>query len=290
MSAKIASAPISWGVIEVPDWGLQLKPERVLREMTELGITATEFGPEGFLPADPQGRVDTLRAYGLQAVGGFFPSILHKQDEDPIPAIEQELEAYVAAGANVLVLSADTGLGGYDERPQLSDAEWATLLNNLDRAVAVAENMGVTAVLHQHMGTLVQTPEETRRVLNNSKIGLCLDTGHYALGGGDSVELLATYADKVHHVHLKDVSFAVANRVKSGEIDYREGVRQGMYQALGAGDARVREVIESLEKSGYNGWYVLEQDYVLAMESDAERAYEDAKKSIEFIREAVGDE
>ncbi|MGO1661195.1 MAG: TIM barrel protein [Canibacter sp.] len=285
MTAKIASAPISWGVIEVPNWGVQLEPSRVLTEMSELGITATEFGPEGFLPADAEGRVRVLSEYGMQAVGGFFPSVMFRADEDPLPAIEKELEAYVAAGATVLVLSADTGQEGYDDRPELTEAEWDTLLTNLDRAVDAAANVGVTAVLHQHMGTVVQTPEETERVLNGSKIGLCLDTGHYALGGGDSLALLEKYADRVAHVHMKDVSFEIADRVKAGEIDYREGVRQGMYQALGAGDARVREVVQALKGANYSGWYVLEQDYVVENDADADRALDDARRSVAFIKE-----
>ncbi|MGO1571394.1 MAG: TIM barrel protein [Canibacter sp.] len=285
MTAKIASAPISWGVIEVPNWGVQLEPSRVLTEMSELGITATEFGPEGFLPADAEGRVRVLSEYGMQAVGGFFPSVMFRADEDPLPAIEKELEAYVAAGATVLVLSADTGQEGYDDRPELTEAEWDTLLTNLDRAVDAAANVGVTAVLHQHMGTVVQTPEETERVLNGSKIGLCLDTGHYALGGGDSLALLEQYADRVAHVHMKDVSFEIADRVKAGEIDYREGVRQGMYQALGAGDARVREVVQALKGANYSGWYVLEQDYVVENDADADRALDDARRSVAFIKE-----
>ncbi|MGO1435893.1 MAG: TIM barrel protein [Canibacter sp.] len=285
MTAKIASAPISWGVIEVPNWGVQLEPSRVLTEMSELGITATEFGPEGFLPADAEGRVRVLSEYGMQAVGGFFPSVMFRADEDPLPAIEKELEAYVAAGATVLVLSADTGQEGYDDRPELTEAEWDTLLTNLDRAVDAAANVGVTAVLHQHMGTVVQTPEETERVLNGSKIGLCLDTGHYALGGGDSLALLEQYADRVDHVHMKDVSFEIADRVKAGEIDYREGVRQGMYQALGAGDARVREVVQALKGANYSGWYVLEQDYVVENDADADRALDDARRSVAFIKE-----
>lgn len=285
MTAKIASAPISWGVIEVPNWGVQLEPSRVLTEMSELGITATEFGPEGFLPADAERRVRVLSEYGMQAVGGFFPSVMFRADEDPLPAIEKELEAYVAAGATVLVLSADTGQEGYDDRPELTEAEWDTLLTNLDRAVDAAANVGVTAVLHQHMGTVVQTPEETERVLNGSKIGLCLDTGHYALGGGDSLALLEKYADRVAHVHMKDVSFEIADRVKAGEIDYREGVRQGMYQALGAGDARVREVVQALKGANYSGWYVLEQDYVVENDADADRALDDARRSVAFIKE-----
>ena len=40
---KIAGAPISWGVCEVPGWGYQLTPNRMLAEMREVGLSATEL-------------------------------------------------------------------------------------------------------------------------------------------------------------------------------------------------------------------------------------------------------
>ena len=293
MNVRIASAPISWGVIEVPDWGVQLDRERVLGEMVSLGITATEFGPEGFLPDDPADRVAALSKAGLQAVGGFFPVVLHKTAEpgaegDPLPTIERELQAYVAAGADTMVLSAVTGEAGYDGAAELTEEEWSVLLTNLDRALDAAAAVGVVATLHPHLGTAVETPEATARVIEGSRIGLCIDTGHYTLGGGDPVALLQKHADRIVHAHLKDVSLDIAARVRAGEIDYREGVRQGMYQALGAGDARVAEILAALSDSDYDGWYVLEQDTVVENEEDAKRAFENARLSVEFVRQAVG--
>ncbi|UOQ59269.1 sugar phosphate isomerase/epimerase [Leucobacter rhizosphaerae] len=287
MTARIASAPISWGVIEVPGWGLQLDRERVLGEMVSLGITATEFGPEGFLPDAPADRARVLAEAGLSAVGGFFPIVLHRADADPIPAIERELEAYVAAGASTLVLSAVTGTEGYDGAAELTDAEWQTLVENLDRAQRAAAAVGVTATLHPHLGTVVEAPEAVARVLAGSSIGICLDTGHFTLAGGDPVALVREHSDRIVHAHLKDVSLAVAARVRAGGIDYREGVRQGMYQALGRGDARIDVIVAALADAGYDGWYVLEQDTVVESEEDAARALENARASVAFIRGAV---
>lgn len=287
MTARIASAPITWGVIEVPDWGLQLDRERVLTEMVALGITATEFGPEGFLPDAPAERAAALQEAGLQAVGGFFPVVLHRAEQDPLPAIERELAAYVAAGAETLVLSAVTGADGYDGAAELTPAEWATLLGNLDRAQAAAAAVGVVATLHPHLGTVVEGPAEVDRVIAGSTIGLCLDTGHFTLAGGDPVALVEQHADRIVHAHLKDVSLAVAARVRAGEIDYREGVRQGMYRALGAGDARIGDIVAALVAAGYAGWYVLEQDTVVESEADAARALEHARQSVAFVTAAV---
>ena len=116
---KIAGAPISWGVCEVPGWGYQLGADRVLKEMCEVGLLATELGPEGFLPSEPAAMACVLSEHGLQAVGGFTPLLMHVPSHDPVPEVDQILDGYAASGAEVLVLSAVTGSAGYESRPQL---------------------------------------------------------------------------------------------------------------------------------------------------------------------------
>lgn len=83
--SRIAGAPISWGVCEVPNWGYQLTPERVLAEMQAVGLSATELGPDGFLPADPQQMATVLDTHHLAAVGGFTPVLMHQARYDPLP-------------------------------------------------------------------------------------------------------------------------------------------------------------------------------------------------------------
>ena len=133
---RIAGAPISWGVCEVPNWGYQLTPERVLAEMQDVGLSATELGPDGFLPADPQQMAKVLDTHHLTAVGGFTPVLMHRAGHDPLPEIDRILAGYDATHAEVLVLSAVSGLDGYDSRPILDDDGWARLLGNLDRISA----------------------------------------------------------------------------------------------------------------------------------------------------------
>ena len=106
---RLAGAPISWGVCEVPGWGYQLAPELVLAQMRDLGLTATEFGPPGFLPADPADRAAILNRHQLTAAGGFLAVVLHEQAADPAGQVERALAEFAAAGADVLVLAAATG-------------------------------------------------------------------------------------------------------------------------------------------------------------------------------------
>lgn len=281
---RVAAAPISWGVCEVPGWGHQLTPEQVLPEMRAEGVVATEFGPEGFLPLDPEAKAAALRGHGLRAVGGFVPAVLHDADHDPLPAIDRELDGFVAAGAGTLVLAAVSGLDGYDTRPELDEASWRVLFHNLDRIAARAAERGVNAVLHPHVGTVVERKDEVEKVLAGSTVPLCLDTGHLLVGGTDPVELAKAAPSRITHTHLKDVDHALARRVRSGEVSYTDAVRDGLYQPLGAGDIDIAAIIDVLETNGYRGWYTMEQDAILTGPPTDEGPIVDVRASIAFLR------
>jgi inosose dehydratase len=280
----IAGAPISWGVCEVPGWGYQLPPERVLAEMREVGLAATELGPDGFLPAEPGAMAEVLSHHHLQAVGGFTPLLLHVSDHDPVPEVEKLLQAYAATGSDVLVLSAVSGLDGYDTRPVLDDSGWRTLLTNLDRLTDLATEHGVRAVLHPHVGTMVENPGEVQRVLDGSSIALCLDTGHLLIGGTDPAELTRQAPHRIAHTHLKDVDARLAGEVQSGRRSYTEAVREGMYRPLGQGDVDFGAIVGHLRGQGYDGWYVLEQDTILMEEPRGEGPLADVRASVEHLR------
>ena len=281
---KIAGAPISWGVCEVPGWGYQLRPDRVLKEMCEVGLVATEIGPEGFLPSEPAAMASMLSEHGLQAVGGFTPLLLHVSAHDPLPEVDRILDGYVASGAEVLVLSGVTGSGGYDTRPQLDEAGWKRLLSNLDRVAKLAADRGVRAVLHPHVGTMIETAEEVQRVLHGSLVSLCLDTGHLLIGGTDPAELARQAPQRIAHLHLKDVDSTLATRVQSGQLAYSEAVKQGMYRPLGQGDVDMPAIVGHVRAHGYNGWYTLEQDTILTEEPKDEGPVADVWTSAEYLR------
>jgi len=281
---RIAGAPISWGVCEVPGWGYQLGPDRVLAEMREVGLTATELGPEGFLPRQPAAMARVLEDHRLRAVGGFTPLLLHVAGHDPLPEVDRLLDGYAASGAGVLVLSAVTGLDGYDTRPELDEDGWRVLLANLDRLAALAAGRGVRAVLHPHVGTMVENGAEVRRVLDGSSISLCLDTGHLLIGGTDPAELTRQAPERIAHTHLKDVDATVAAKVQAGRLTYTEAVRRGMYRPLGTGDVDVPAIVGHLRARGYDGWYTLEQDTILTGEPAGEGPVADVWASAEHLR------
>lgn len=282
---KIAGAPISWGVCEVPGWGHQLAPERVLGEMAKLGIEATEFGPQGWLPVEPAARAAAIKPYGLAAVGAFVPVVLHRAEHDPAPEVERELDSFEAAGGDMLVLAAATGVDGYDSRPELDEDGWATLLGNLDRLAAVAQARGIHVTVHPHVGTMIETEDDVQRVLHGSSVHLCLDTGHLMIGGTDPVALTQHWAHRINHVHAKDVRAELVGKVRSGELTYTEAVAQGIYVPLGQGDVDLVAIVAALDEAGFDGWYVLEQDTMVAGDPTEEGPVRDVRASLNRLRE-----
>ena len=285
---RLAGAPITWGICEVPDWGCQLGAERVLREVSAAGLRAIELGPPGFLPHDPGEVARTLRRHDLRLAAGFVPAVFHRRESRSatLASIAAAAETLAAAGATMLVLAAElaNGTGGYDRSAELSEPEWTTLLETLDAAREAAAEHGIEVALHPHFGTAVERWAHVDRVLGTSDVALCVDTGHLLVGGTDPVRVVRAADGRVAHVHFKDVDAALAGRVRGGQIGYRDAVARGLYRPLGDGDVDVAQVVTLLEGKNYSGWYVLEQDVVLEAEpAEGEGPAVAAARSVHYL-------
>ncbi len=279
--ARVAGAPISWGVCEAPDWGHEIAADRVLSEMRELGLSATELGPTGYLGDDPDQVRDRLARYEMRLIGGFLPVPMHVEGLD-LDEAERAIRTLAAAGSDVVVLAARSIDGSYDRKVALDDAEWTTLLDNLKRLQGLVRDSGMTPTLHPHVGTAIEDRAAVLRLLESSDIALCLDTGHLVIGGTDPLELVRAAADRIAHVHLKDVRLSVASTVR--DTSYIDAVRRGLYAPLGDGDLDIAGMVDALESTGYNGWYVLEQDAALPGEpTPGDGPVRDVARSIAFL-------
>lgn len=284
--SRIASAPVSWGVIEIPDWGYQMTPDRVLREAASLGLSAMETGPEGFLPEDPDEVSSTLDKYDLGLVGGFVPAVLHvpgKRDEQ-LSLVEKRAEFLAAAGADMLILSAFPDSDDFGEMVDLDDDGWKELFENLPKVEGIASRYDLTVALHSHYGTVVERDDHLRRFLEGCDTGLCLDTAHLVIGGSDPIEVAEKAADRVKLVHLKDVDTGLARQMATRDLSFKEAAQRGAFLPLGDGDVDIARLLELLERAQYSGWYVLEQDTVVETEpQEGEGPINDVRKSIAFL-------
>jgi inosose dehydratase len=282
---RLAGAPISWGVCEVPGWGVQLPARDVLAEMRTVGLQATEAGAERFLPDDGVELARLLAEYDLALVGGFVPVVLHEQSalDDTLPRVQAQARRFARAGGSVLVSAVVTD-AAWSPRPSLSRDDWRRITDGLARLDEICTDEGIAHVLHPHVGTLVESRDDVGRVLDDSDVRLCLDTGHFRIGGVDSVALACEAPRRVGHVHLKDVRDSVADELRAGRVDLRGATERGLFVPLGAGDAGVADVLQALEDGAYAGWYVLEQDTVVDPLGVAATATEEIRRSIDFLR------
>ena len=285
-ASRVAGAPISWGVNEVPGWGHQMNAERVLGEAASLGLSAVEAGPESFLPADPADASRLLSAHGLRLVGGFVPVVLHEAEarEKELASVERQAGMFSAIGADVLIVAVSTGREDYEGTAELDEDSWVKLLGTLAAVEEIGARNGLTVAVHPHFGTVIERRHHLERFLEGCQTRLCLDTGHLMVGGDDPVRVAEVARDRVGIVHLKDVDLGLAERVAAGELGYEDAVRRGVFRPLGDGDVETGRVISLLQQSGYEGWYVLEQDVMLSAEpEEGEGPVKDVHKSLTFL-------
>ncbi len=258
---RIATAPISWGVCEVPGWGHQLSPDRVLGEMAALGFTKTELGSAGWLPPHPDQLRSLLDRHGLGLLASFVPLVLHDvaTADAALAQATETAQLLTGLGARYFNTAPVTTVDWAPRRTYTED-EWQHLYEQLGRIDEICASHDLVQVVHEHIGCVVETEDDVRRVLDNTAVKLVLDTGHLAVGGFDPLDIANDFADRVGLVHLKDTRFDVAERLNANELSLMEAVQAGLFPALGEGQLPIGDIIATLEAKGFDGHYVIEQD------------------------------
>ncbi len=284
---KVANAPCSWGVIENVE-GERGGYVRVLDEIQQTDYAGTELGDWGFMPNEPNALRRELDSRHLKLLASWVSVKLHdagKHAQSEADCVRTaRLLAEVGGPDNFIVLGNDpygdlqrTQFAGRISPAQgLNEAQWQVLAEGANRvARAVKRETGLRTVFHHHIGTWVETPEETARLLRMTDpavLGLCFDTGHYRFGGGDPLTGLRQYADRVWHVHFKDHQPTVAARSRQEGWSGVQSVEHGVFCELGQGDVDFPAVLAELQKMSYSGWIVVEQDVLPGMGSPRESA------------------
>ena len=285
---KVANAPCSWGVLEFELEGKAAGYAQVLDEMVLTGYQGTELGDWGFMPTDPVKLGQELHSRGLTLLGAFVPVML-KDPSAHAAGVEAavrtaRLMAAVEGSAPFIVLADDNGkipertqnAGRITPAQGLSPSEWEAFAQGAQQiARAVKGEAGLRTVFHHHCAGYVETPAEIEtllRLTDPSLLGLVIDTGHYRFGGGDPLEFLRQNFNRIWHVHFKDCQPAVAVKSRQEGWDYFTSVRNGIFCELGKGEIPFLAVKSELEKFGYDGWIVVEQDVLPGMGSPLDSA------------------
>ncbi len=284
---QVANAPCSWGVIENTA-GERSGYVRVIDEMQATGYAGTELGDWGFMPTDPNRLRAELAGRELALLASWVSVRLYDADYHAAgveAAVRTaRLLAEVGGPETLIVIGDDhsTVARRHDRagriRPEdgLDEAGWRVYAAGAMRvAEAVRKETGLRSVIHHHGATYVETPAEIDRFLSLTDpavLGLCFDTGHYMLGGGDPVDGVRRFADRIWHVHFKDFNPAVVAQADAHGWGYQQLIGQGVFSELGQGAVNFPAVLEALRAMDYTGWIVVEQDVLPGMGSPRESA------------------
>jgi len=296
--APIGCVPIVWNNADLYDLADEVPATTVMDEIARLGFAGLQFGrgfPDG---AALRGELDA-RGLRLAELYSTLTTTPHGLADDAHAIGRRDLERLVAAGGEVLVVAVfgDPSREPWAGRAGDGGPRWPDrAVDDLARALgdlAGAAPEGVRIAFHPHTASWVEAPDEVERLaerLPGTGAGLCLDVGHYLVGGGDPVAAIERYRDLVTHVHVKDVDPIVLARLRAGEMGgFAGAIRQRLFTELGNGVLDLDGVLRALDRMGYDGWLMVEQDSSWLPPSEAaaigRRVLEYARRLA--VREAV---
>jgi inosose dehydratase len=285
-SIHVASAPVSWGVMEETDTSVWPSARSVLEEIAAAGYSGTELGPGGYLPAEPQQLRSALDVHRLTLTSAFVPLRWFQPDRLPadIESLMSVARLLAALDCPFVVVADSMALSG-EASPD--DAAWKKTASAMEDVARQVQRLGLQLVFHLEAGSHLATPDDQARLCALTEpelVGICLDTGHYAYSFGDPRDAVRQYGRRIRYVHLKDVDPAVRQRVARDGLDFYAAVRSGVFTPLGRGCAEIAAVVSDLLSIGYEGWLVAEQDVLMPLRN-GRTPLENARQSREFLHQ-----
>lgn len=294
-TVKLGIAPIGWCNDDMPELGAENTFRQTVSEMALAGFTGCEVGNK--YPSDPVELKRQLDLRGMRIASRWFSSfLLTKPYEEVEREFVKELEFLTAVGADRINVSEQSySIQGQMDTPVLTgghkhvmdDSEWDRFCSGLDKLGRVAAGRGFKLCFHHHMGTVVQTAEETDRMMSCTDpryVFLCYDTGHFTFAGEDPLAMLKKYVYRVGHVHLKDMRLPVVEEARRNGWSFLQAVRNGAFTVPGDGDVDFDPVFRLLSNAGYQGWLLVEAEQDPAKADPLEYAI----KARAYIREHTG--
>lgn len=292
---KLGIAPIGWTNDDLPELGAENTFEQCVSEMALAGFTGSEIGNK--YPKDPEVLKRALDLRGMQVCNCWFSTFFTTRPEaETIAAYRRQLDFLYQMGARVIGCSEQGGsIQGQpvpifgEKKPVYSEEQWSRLFVGMNKLGEIAAEKGMKCSLHHHMGTGIQTPAEIDRFMEgtNSNVYLLFDSGHiyFSEGTQEAVDvLIEKYADRIAHVHLKDVREPKRKETLAKEMSFLDAVKNGTFTVPGDGDVSFDHIFKVLEENKYSGWVLVEAEQDPAKANPLEYAI----KARKFISEKTG--
>jgi len=292
-NVHLGIAPIAWTNDDMPDLGAENTFEQCVSEMALAGYEGCEIGNK--YPQDVETLKKALALRNLQICNCWFSTFLiSKPYEETEKEFIKKVEFLKAMGAKVIGVSEQSySVQGQMNTPVfghkhiMDQDEWKLLCDGLNKLGRVAKERGIDLTFHHHMGTVVQTESEVDYMMEHTDpeyFSLLFDSGHFAYCGVDPVKMVKRYADRIKHVHLKDIRPDVVEKVKRENLSFLQGVREGAFTVPGDGCVDFDSIFKVLEDTGYKGYMLVEAEQDPAKANPLEYAI----KARKFIKEHAG--
>jgi myo-inosose-2 dehydratase len=267
MPVRLGISPIGWSNDDLPELGGDTPLDTCLAEAWLAGYEGIELGNK--FPRDPAVLRPILERFYLALISGWYSGrLLERSVREEIAAIEPHRALLAAMGCSILVYAETSGSIAGDQprplssRPQVGAGDWRDFGARLTELADHLSGRGIGLVYHHHMGTVIESEAEIDRLMavTGDEVGLLLDTGHAAYAGADPAALIRRHADRIKHVHCKDVRHEVLTRSRATDASFLNAVLGGVFTVPGDGCVDFAGVLAELAAANYNGWLVVEAE------------------------------
>jgi len=267
MSVKLGVAPIAWSNDDMPELGGETTLEQCLEEASQAGYIGVESG--GKFPKDSLVLIPKLEKYNLSLCSGWYGANLRKNSvNEEKQYLQQQLKLFQDCKSPCIVFAEVSGSIQGDPnrklstRPQMNTEEWKNFCEKISEIGKYLEDQGMPLAYHHHMGTVIETQEDTERLMEDThdSVKLTLDTGHMLFAKGDSKKIFENYNSRIKHVHCKDIRKNVLEKSLKEDLSFREAFLEGAFTVPGDGCIDYKPLFDILKKNNYSGWLVVEAE------------------------------
>ena len=293
MSVKLGIAPIAWSNDDMPELGGETSLETCLSEAREAGFTGIESG--GKFPKTSKELIPILNKYNLKLCSGWYGANLRKNTfEEEKSKIQNQLKLFQDCKAPCMVFAEVYGSIQGDpninlsKRPRMDLDESKKYYKKISEMGKYLEDQDMPLAYHHHMGTCIESEEDTRRLLENTdgSVKLTLDTGHMLFAKGDSLKIYKEFKERIIHIHCKDMRKNVLDNSLNHDYSFRQAFLEGAFTVPGDGCIDYKPFFELLKKQNYSGWLVVEAEQDPAKANPFEYAKIGYKYLIETLKSA----